>query len=312
MRRSVLIFSLFVAVLAAVGAVPQAGAACPSRASSAQCALARAAILLPSAWRETSTGAGRIAFSLFRAPTRADIYTINSRGGDIRRLTNGPGMEAFPAWSPDGTRIAFDWDGRGAASGIYVMNPDGSGQRLLANGDWGTPAWSPDGSKIAFQKVGRGDEQDIYVVERDGSGLHLLRRQGWSPSWSPDGTKIAYTENDRIYVMNSDGTGERLLAHGDFPAWSPDGKTIAFHNTRYFVNHTNPVWIMSTDGSDKRPLYVRAWEDCALAWSPGGELAVANPSGLFFVRLLGHVVTKVSGAHICGVTWQPAGRSAPG
>jgi hypothetical protein len=290
-----------------IGVAP-AEAACPISASSDQCVRTLAAILLPSASGETRGGPSRIAFSLFRGggePTGADIYSMNSRGGDLRRLTNGSGWAAFPTWSPSGRRIAFVWRGQGAASGIYVMNPDGSGRRLLAAAPWSTPAWSPDGSKIAFWR-----EDGIYLVERDGRGLHLVRTRGSSPSWSPDGTKIAYTLDNRIYVMNADGTDQRLLAHGSFPAWSRDGRTIAFHSTRYFVNHTNPVWIMNAEGGHQRSLHVRTWVDCQLGWSPGGQLAVSNPAGLFLLRPQGHGLTKLSGAHICGVAWQPIGRPA--
>jgi Tol biopolymer transport system component len=261
----------------------------------------------------TRTGPSRLAVSLFRAPTRADIYTMNSRGGDFRRLTKGRGMEAFPAWSPNGTRIAFDWQRGAAASGLYVMNTDGTGRRLIAPAQWGVPAWSPDGTKIAF--TGSKDDR-INVVNSDGTAERLLARGSW-PAWSPDGTKIAYTENTGdpswIYVMNADGTDQHRLARGYFPAWSPDGKTIAFVEyeqpkglARAWV-HTEPVWIMNTDGSDKRPLHVRTWVDCQLQWSPGGQLAVSNPAGLFLVRLHEHAVTKLSGAPICGVSWQPVG-----
>jgi TolB protein len=284
----------------------------------------------------SGSGPRRIAFSLFSAPTpgapgQPDIYTMNSRHRDIRRLTH-TGSAAFPAWSPDGTHIAFAWQSKQAPNGsvhgrLYVMNSDGSGRRLVAAAGWGSPAWSPDGSKIAFSRnydirPGR-PVQNIYVVEPNGSGLHLLARNGLSPAWSPDGTTIAYSEWHEnqaswIDVMNSDGTGRHRLARGYFPAWSPDGKTIAFLKDQVgeFSDqpgiwvHTQAVLMMNADGSDTRPLHIRSWVDCALQWSPGGQLAVSNPAGLFLVRLAGHVVTKLSSQDICGIAWQPAARPA--
>ena len=288
-----------------IGVVP-AAAACPPSASSVRCARAMAATLLPSKSAKTRTGARRIAFSWFGNPTRADIYTMNTRGRHIRRLTHGPGIAAFPTWSPDGTRIAFDWTGRGSASGIYVMNADGGEKTLLASAPWGVPAWSPDGSGIAFQR-----EDGIYLVERDGSALHIVFiAHGFAPSWSPDGAKIVYNgDNNQIYVMNSDGSGQRsLAARGLWPVWSPDGKTIAFHNTQQFGNHTTPTSIMNADGSHQRSLHIRAWVDCPTGWSTDGKLAVSNPSGLFLVRPAGHQVRQLSDKDICVAAWQPSGR----
>jgi Tol biopolymer transport system component len=298
-----------------IGVAP-AEAACPTTASLAQCARAMAAILWASQSGPTRTGPPRIAVSVFTGfPGRADIYTMNSRGGDFRRLTKGPGDAAFPTWSPDGRRIAFNWTlhwaSQGAARGIYVMNADGSGRRLLARAGWGVPTWSPDGSRIAFWRFIPGShraspELGIYIVNAAGH-IRLVKRNAAFPAWSPDGSKIAYSENNRIYVMNPNGTGQRFLGRGYFPAWSPDGQTIAFLSPKQSGNHTNQVWIMNADGSDERPLHIRSWVDCELQWSPRGRLAVSNPAGLFLVRRQGHVLTKLSGRNICGVAWQPVG-----
>jgi hypothetical protein len=290
-----------------IGVAP-AEAACRPSAPPAQCARALAAILWPSRLVTTHTGPPRIAVSVFTGfPGRADIYTMDSHGGDFRQLTRGSGDAAFPTWSPDGRRIAFNWTpqwaSQGAARGIYLMNSDGSARRFLATGPWAVPVWSPDGSKIAFWR-----DDGIYLVDRDGSILHLVNGRGVTPAWSPDGSKIAYSENNQIYVVNADGTGQHPLGRGYFPAWSPNGKTIAFLSPTQSGNHTNQVWIMNDDGSDKQPLQIRSWEDCELAWSPAGQLAVSNPAGLFLVHPPGHVVSKISGRNICGVAWQPVGR----
>src|SRR5436190_974671 len=78
-------------------------------------------------------------------------------GTGLARLTNSPGSDGEPAWSPDGTKIAFDFhDGH---FGIYVMNADGSGLTRLASNptDDRVPAWSPDGGKIAFMSFRDGN-----------------------------------------------------------------------------------------------------------------------------------------------------------
>lgn len=80
------------------------------------------------------------------------------------RLTENVALDDQPAWSPDGSRIAFTSDLTGNNE-ISIMNADGSGQRNLTNhsADDSAPAWSPDGGKIIFRS-NRGGQTDFYVM----------------------------------------------------------------------------------------------------------------------------------------------------
>src|SRR5216117_1854859 len=92
---------------------------------------------------------------------------MNADGSDPRNLTNNPGGDDTPAWSPDGTRIAFT-SARDGNWEIYVMNADGSNATRLTDNGAQMPAWSPDGTRIAFTSA-RDGNWEIYVMNADGS-----------------------------------------------------------------------------------------------------------------------------------------------
>jgi Tol biopolymer transport system component len=120
---------------------------------------------------------------------------VAAAGGQapVRLTDQPPGTDADPAWSPDGQQIAFRRGG-GSNADIFLMNPDGSGERPLVTdtGPDSDPTWSPDGSRIAFvsgRSLGDGQDQHVWVVGADGSGQRpllegapgkLLYSQAWS------------------------------------------------------------------------------------------------------------------------------------
>ena len=105
------------------------------------------------------------------------------------RLTSNEATDTSPAWSPHGTRIAFE-SYRDDDMEIYIMNADGSGQRNLTNDhtvdDYG-PSWSPDGSQIIYYAY-RDGNWDLYLMGVDGTGEVNLTKSAeleQGPAWGP-------------------------------------------------------------------------------------------------------------------------------
>lgn len=187
---------------------------------------------------------GKVAFGSLRDGNN-EIYSMNPDGSSPTRLTNNTAVDAWPAWSPDGTKIAFYTDrDSNITDELYTMNADGSAPARLTNsGDLVVnifPDWAPDGMKIFFgtnrdepnRLTCSSCNHDIYSVNPDGSSLTNLTNtlsQEADPAASPDGTKIAFASNrdgnDEIYTMNSDGTNlirltNKSVGDGE-PHWQP-------------------------------------------------------------------------------------------
>jgi TolB protein len=180
-------------------------------------------------------------------PTRreGDIWLVNADPqdpayGELRHLLARPGDERYPAFSPDGTRIAFrgDADGldRTGDEELYVMDADGTDVRALTGDDAidTGPAWSPDGTRLAFESTRDGADNEIYVMDL-ASGLT---------------TRL--TDND---------------VHDEGPAWSPDGRLMAFTRADT-VTANGDIWTMRADGSEQTPLLQTPIAEESPDWQP--------------------------------------------
>jgi Tol biopolymer transport system component len=170
-------------------------------------------------------------------PPSYPLFIISADGSNLTRLTYPSNADAWPDWSPDGSKIALLLD----SHGIGTVNPDGTGWVFLDSSalEGTTPSWSPDGTRLAFATHGNDPVPcwihcnfEIYTMNADGSNPIRLTNNSvpdLSPVWSPDGTKIAFASrrdgNTDIYSMNADGSGQTRLTTdpaGDFnPDWQP-------------------------------------------------------------------------------------------
>ena len=224
----------------------------------------------------------------FAAWPNGGIRTMRADGFDSRVLTSTEG-DWNPAWSPDGSRIAFDRNGAGQLGGadIWVMKADGSGLQRLTSGTSfdAHPTWSPDGKKIAFYRSGQ-----IYAMNADGSGIIQLSSDGDNPKWSPVEPRIAFwsarTNRRAVYVMNADGSDQRSITHDSLdasnPSWSPDGQWIAFQGS-------NGIYVARADGTSLQRI---AYSGQTPAWSPDGKMIVYEWFGLNVITADGAGLTK--------------------
>jgi TolB protein len=302
-------------------------------------ALALVACFIASVRRVEALAAnGKIAFTSDNV-----IYTINPDGSGLSQLTPiGNGFfDRFPAWSPDGTRIAFGRTTFTIKSQIYVMNADGSNPTRITNNSASDsqPSWSPDGTKIAFVSD-RDGNSEIYVMNADGGNQTRLTNNAdfdFDPAWSPDGTKIAFSSTRdfpgitgniangfEIYSMGANGSNPIRLTNNSAadgqPSWSPDGTRIAFTTQR---NGLPLVYVMNADGSNQLNVTQSTTLDSGdPEWSPDGttiaftsynRVGQTNADEVFLMNADGSNIRRITTTSFDehNLAWQPLGSAPP-
>ncbi len=248
---------------------------------------------------------GLLAFTSEREGMRR-IYLINPDGSGLRRLTTSDFEEAYPAWSPDGTQLAFQARARAGAEVVpgawtlAVADVAAGSALLLLPGE--RPAWSPDGTQLVFQRGAVGSTGLLLLalssgMERPLTGGVVEARE---PAWSPDGRSIAYRarlpgEVWQVWLVNADGTTPRALTAfasdaGAF-AWSPDGTQLA-------VERAGDILLVNVADGSQRHLTGSAAYDQTPAWSPtGSDLVFAAGWDLFRVAAVGSSAARNLTAH---------------
>lgn len=270
----------------------------------------------------SSRGSGKILFVSDRDGNE-EIYVMDFDGRNQTRLTQNPGRDIYPQWSPDGTKIAFLSEEENTR-GLFVMNSDSNQPKLLTSlvvFGRGEFSWSPDSTGLAYSSFIDGNS-DISVINVNGSGMQNLTATGTQeelrPSWSPDGTKIAFFNNDRhqYFIMNSDGSDQTRVVNsfdlsGSQPQWSPDDLylLVSASNEIFSVNKNTGAVMQLTDNLNY---------DGSPAASPDGtEIAFvssrsAGSQEIFIMNTKGENAEQISNvydtrAEISDLMWSPDG-----
>jgi serine/threonine protein kinase len=218
-------------------------------------------VTTPNKWPDWSPDGSKIVFA-GTGQEGLDLYVMNADGTGLERITDAPGDEYAPAWSPAGDRIAFGFDNgaqSGWTSGLASVRSDGTGwtelfARIEERID--LPAWSPDGDRVAFTIFPSDvtQEPSPFVVDADGRNLVQLRKEpGVALAWTPRGQGVVLSANGSLVTVRPDGTDEHVFI-AEPPEggrlvidWSADEDWIVMSSSSGFGDN---LYLTPADGSE--------------------------------------------------------------
>lgn len=248
---------------------------------------------------------------------------------DAEQLTDGPGYDFQPDWSPDGQSVVYVSYHDDADELRLLDLSTGASRSLIANGAVNVePRWAPDGHRIAYVSTEFGGRFHIWVTTINGqtrrvSDDHDSRLPRYyysafdhylSPTWSPDGSELLYVSNaghiwgtggiwrayvDTSLVLPREIHDEETNWKGR-PEWSRDGRRVIYSS--YAGRQWNQLWLMAADGANPLQLTYGEFDATAPRWSPDGHRIayIVNAGGNTALRVLeipGSRITRVDAIH---------------
>jgi Tol biopolymer transport system component len=242
-----------------------------------------------------------------------EIYSVNTEGNDLRRLTSNNYWDLYPVWSPDDSKIAYLSKREGDLD-IYVMDSDGSNpEKLFDSGDNDADIdWAGDTivftSQYAVWKIREDGASPIQVTEPTGRGewgKANLPKGDYDPRVSPNGKKVVFERLEdtsqpnggyNIFLVNADGTGEKRLTDSSYAqglvSWSHLGERLVYVVAAINGVGEYDIYMMNSDGTENHNITPDYFPADFLCHSP---VFSKDDSKIFFIGQWWEKVSYFSG-----------------